>query len=513
MSRARRVALVVGGATLVGGLVVGAVAWAAVAHGDRILRAVGTHLGREVAVAHVGMGIGGGVGVDLQGLRIADDPAIGSPSPFVTADALELRLRVLPLLRGRVVVDRVALDTPVVNLVRLGDGRLNVDTLGRRERQGEPAESADERSGGTRPAFQVADMRLRRGTFRYEERATGRTLELSDVAVDARQPSLDAPVPVSLRARLAGDQLRLNDIESEGVVQLARARPSYRGTLRAGESAVGELPLDGVDAHIAASPPALDIESFTVALLGGTATGSGRLVSAGEKAGLAASLDAKNLELARLPARAGRPRPAGALALRGQVSGPPPGAPGFKGKLAGDGRFDVANGRIEGLALGNAILDGLQAFIGRGTADRLRQRYPDLFGTDDLPFQRLSGSGQLRGARVHSEDLTVAGASYEARGAGSLGLDGSLDVALRLLASPALTEDVLGDSRARAALTGADGRLTIPLRVRGNLRHPRVSPSPEFAATAARALIRGDLGEAASGMLERLLGGKTKRAR
>jgi hypothetical protein len=514
MSRVRRVLLVVGGAVLVGGTVVGAVAWAAVAHGDRILQAVGTRLGRDVDVAHVGMGIGGGVGVDLEGLRIADDPALGVPDPFLTADALELRLRVLPLLRGHVVVDRVALDTPVVNVIRLGDGRLNVDTLGRRGQRAEEAGPADESAGGGhRPAFQVADLRLRHGTFRYEERATGRTLELSDVAVDARQPRLDSPVPVSLRARLAGERLHLNDIESEGVLQLARERPSYRGSLRAGESAVGELPLDAVDARIAASPPALDVESFTVALLGGSATGKGRLVGAGEGAGLAATLDAKGLQLARLPARDDRPRPAGALALRGEVSGPPPGAPGFAGKLAGDGRFDVADGRVEGLAVGDAVLDALQPFIGRGSADRLRQRYPDLFASDDLPFERLSGSGRLRGARVHSNDLTVAGASYEARGEGSLGLDGTLDVVLRLLASSALTEDILGSSRARAALTGADGRLAIPLRVQGNLRRPRVTPSPEFAATAARALIGGGLGEVAGDVLERLLGGKTKRAR
>src|SRR5206468_1135418 len=83
--------------------------------------------------------------------------------------------------------------------------------------------------------------------------------------------------------------------------------------------------------------------------------------------------------------------------------------------------------------------DALQAFLKPGVADRLRERYPDLFASDDLRFTQLSGSGRLAGGRIRSDDLVLAAPSYEARGEGSLGLDGDLDATLQLVASPALT--------------------------------------------------------------------------
>jgi len=157
----------------------------------------------------------------------------------------------------------------------------------------------------------------------------------------------------------------------------------------------------------------------------------------------------------------------------------------------------------------------LAPLVGDQEAGRLRARYPDLFtGEDELRFTRLSGSGRLMGGRIRSDDLVLAAPSWDARGAGSLGLDGDLDAQLGLSASAALTDDVLGHSAARPFLVGGDGRLGIPLRVRGPLGAPRVSPDPRFAATVARALLGGsDAGEAAGGLLERLLGGRRRRER
>src|SRR5262249_44076480 len=105
-----------------------------------------------------------------------------------------------------------------------------------------------------------------------------------------------------------------------------------------------------------------------------------------------------------------------------------------------------------------------------------------------------------------SDDLVLAATSWEARGEGTLGLEGDLDAGIRLAASPALTEDILGQSKARPVLVDTSGRLSIPLRVRGPVRHPRVTPEPEFAATVARGLLGGGLGDVAGDVLQRFLG-------
>jgi uncharacterized protein involved in outer membrane biogenesis len=513
VSRLTRSALVVAGVALAGVAALAALGYVASRRSDRLLAAAGNALGRDIRAEHLGFTLRGGVGVALSGVAIADDPAVGAREPFLTARTLEMRLRVLPLLRRELVVDRIVIEEPEVNLVRDRSGRLNVDSLrkGTKEGSGDDAAATGGRQG--RQAFQLASLRLRHGTIRYRDAATGRTVALTDVAVDARQPQLDAPVPISIRASLVTEDLRLEDILSEGVLDLGADRPSYRGSLGA-SGALGVIAIERLTADVRATPPVVDLESARVETLGGAVSGTAHLSSADERAGLTARLDARDIDLARLPARADRPRPAGKLELHAALTGPPPGATGFKAGATGQGQFAVADGRIQGAGLGRAVLDVLQPFLKPGVADRLRQRYPDLLASDDLQFSRLSGSGRLGGGRIRSDDFVLAAPSYDAHGEGSFGLDGDVEATLRLAAGRALTDDILGQSHARAALVDARGQLTIPLRVRGPLNHPQVTPDPAFAATVARALLGGTgLGEAAGGVLERFLGGRRHKSR
>jgi len=506
VTRFRRVALVLAGVALVGVAALVALAYLATAHSDRMLAALSRALGRDVRASHIGFTLRGGVGVAVDGVEIADDPAAGAREPFLRAGTLAMRLRLLPLVRRELVVDGVLIEAPVVNLVRDRSGHLNVESF-RKERA--PAAPSDEGSGTRqRPAFQLVSVRLRHGTIRYRDEASGRTVELADLALDARQPQLDAPVPVSVRARLATEDLRLDGIVSEGVLDLAGERPEYRGTLQAGPGAVGTIPLERVTGKVRAAPPIVDLESGEVATLGGQITCTAHLdgEAAAGHPGLTAQLAVRNLDLAKLPAPPDRPRPAGSLTLDGNLAAPPPGAPGFKAGATGQGNFAVADGRVEGAGFGRPVLEALQLFLKPGVADRLSNRYPDLFATDDLRFTRLSGSGRLADGRIRSDDLVLAATSWEARGEGTLGLDGDVDAAVRLAASQGLTDDVLGQLRARATLVDTSGRLTIPLRVRGPVRRPKVTPDPEFAATAARALIGGGLGDVAGDMLQKLFG-------
>ncbi len=507
MSRGRRAALVAAGVVLAGAGTLAALAHVASAHADRLLAALSRGLGREVRVERLGITLRGGVGVALAGVTIADDPAAGTTEPLLAARDLELRLRLLPLLARRVVVDRIVIDEPVVNLVRDPAGHLNVESLGSPAAADGPRPAPHAASGAPPPAIQLALLRLRHGTIRYRAAAGGRPFELTEVALDAREPRFGGPMPIALRGHLASPDLRLDDVVSEGVIDPSGGTPAYEGSMRAGPGVVGELALARLAVTVRARPPVLAVESATVELLGGTLRARGRVASGGEAPALTAVVDGYDLDLARLPAPADRPHPTGTLALHAELAGPSPGDPGFRTALAGTGRFDVTDGRVTGLALGHVLRDVLAPLLGTDTAARLGARYPDLFGGDDLRFTRLSGSGRLHEGRVISDDLVLAGPSYEARGAGSLGLGGDLALSLRLAASPALTDDLLGHSKARSVLVDAQGQLTIPLRVHGSLHHPRVNPEPEFASTVARSLLAGTgLEEAAGNLLQRLLG-------
>jgi uncharacterized protein involved in outer membrane biogenesis len=526
VNRRRWVALGAAGAALLGAAALALFALLATSGSDRLLAALNRTLGRDVRAERVSLGLRHGLGVALSGVQIAEEPGSTASEPFLTARRFDLRLALLPLLRRRLVVDRILVEDPVVNLVRDRSGRLNVDSLGKHDPAAAAAPASErpaaEDRGAAResavrvrrpPAFQLASLHLRHGTIRYREGASERTIELSDLAVDARQPRFDSPVPVRLRARLVMPDLRLDHLASDGALDLTGPRPGYRGTVRAGPGTLGSVTVDRLAAEVRLAPTSLDLEGATIEVLGGTMRGEARLATEGPAAGLAADVDAHGLDLAHLPARKDRPRLAGALALKGTLRAPPPGASDFASGATGAGSFDVTEGRMAGVALGHAVLRVLGPLLGSGQAERLRTRYPDLFDPEQLRFARLSGSGHLAEGRIRSDDVLLASTSYEARGAGSLGLDGDVDLSLRLLASPALTEDLLGDSRARPVLVDSTGRLAVPLRVAGPLRRPRVTPDPSFAAATARRVLGGSAGKMAEDVLKRLLAPKRGRGR
>lgn len=67
--------------------------------------------------------------VELRGLEIAEDPQFGNES-FVRLETGTIRLKLWPLLQGRVELGAITLKKPVITLVQAPDGRLNIATLG-----------------------------------------------------------------------------------------------------------------------------------------------------------------------------------------------------------------------------------------------------------------------------------------------------------------------------------------------------------------------------------------------
>jgi len=82
--------------------------------------------GTDVRVKEMGISILSGV--TLKGIAIANPAPF--PGDFLTADAFVLRYRLLPLLAGRVEVERVALERPRLSLAMDARGGLNYEKLG-----------------------------------------------------------------------------------------------------------------------------------------------------------------------------------------------------------------------------------------------------------------------------------------------------------------------------------------------------------------------------------------------
>ena len=94
-----------------------------------VAQAAGHALGRSVRFSGLSISALPLPTVKLRGLQVAEDPAFGA-GPFVTVNEGHLRIRLWPLLQGRVELADLTLVGPRIHVVEDAAGRLNVATLG-----------------------------------------------------------------------------------------------------------------------------------------------------------------------------------------------------------------------------------------------------------------------------------------------------------------------------------------------------------------------------------------------
>jgi uncharacterized protein involved in outer membrane biogenesis len=475
---------------------------------EKLPHAIARSLGRRVQVDRVVTRLPSGV--RLEGVRVLDDPAFGSDDPFLVAPVLEVRLALMPLLRGRIVIDRVVLERPVVNLVRDAQGRLNASTLGARGRSRKRAGHDAAPGDATRDrGIALGALRVRDGTLRYREQGRGRPLELTDVDLDAPAPSLTGPTHLSVRARIVEGDLRIDALSSEGVLEQVEGEPEYRGTIEAGPGVLGPIHIAALVGRLHLRAPTLSLEPLRAEVLGSAVTGGVRLTSRPGGGGIEARLDGRGLDLSQLEVWQDGPHVLGTLALGARLSGPVGEAAAHE-TLVGEGRFEVSDGSLVGLPVSSTVRATLEPIVSSGRLDRVAAQHPDLLEGDVVHFSRLEGTARLDRGRVRSDDLALEGEGFAAAGTGSIGMDGDLDVSLDLTASPELTQALFGRSAAGRSLADNAGQLAIPLHVQGNAMNPKVIADPDFSTRVVRTLVVGTEWE---DIVDRLLGSKRSRGR
>lgn len=86
-------------------------------------------LGRPVKFKSMSVAVLPLPAVELHGVEIADDPQFGT-EPFLQLDTGVIRLRLRPLLTGRVELGAISLKKPRITVIAAPDGRMNIATLG-----------------------------------------------------------------------------------------------------------------------------------------------------------------------------------------------------------------------------------------------------------------------------------------------------------------------------------------------------------------------------------------------
>ena len=183
----------------------------------QVAQAVSHALGRPVRFASLSVSALPVPTVRLKDLRVAEDPAFGT-GPFVTVGEGRIRVRLWPLLSGRVELADLTLMGPRIALVKDAAGRLNIASLG------VPAHAPPgvARSGGGRSssatsagAVLLSSLRIVDGSVQYQTLGEPRPmLSLRQINVTVTQSAPAEPLRLSGEAIAEPGSVRLRTTDA-----------------------------------------------------------------------------------------------------------------------------------------------------------------------------------------------------------------------------------------------------------------------------------------------------------
>ena len=163
-----------------------------------ILPRISVAMNRQVSLGDVSVSIFSGI--RLHDLVIQDKEG---NQPFVKAGALRLEYRFWPLLRKRIEIKEIRLESPLMRIVRHADGSFNFSDLTARKEQPAPVDKEK-----TPIDLAVSQVTLTDGAVIFDDRqglgGKPYVTQINAMQMTAGNISLDGEFPVSLQANLPG---------------------------------------------------------------------------------------------------------------------------------------------------------------------------------------------------------------------------------------------------------------------------------------------------------------------
>ena len=380
-------------------------------------------------------------GVTLQGI------AVRNPAPFrgdlLTADAFLLRYRLLPLLTGRVEVERLALEKPTLWLAMDAQGGFNYEKLG-----GSAAKGA---AGKPASASGTPSVPLR--------------IVMKSLGVEHGSIVMNDHT----KARL----LAVEDIDFRSAFEVEAGAAQGKGDVAIGKANVADvLFVSGVKAPLAMSKERVTLAPIRGELAGGTVSGD---LKVDLKGGFAYTTELV-VKGARIKTMLEQARSAAV------VSGTLSGKAHFEGKgglatMRGQGSADVAECRAENsrvLALLSTVL-----------------QVPELANPD---FEACRVEFSQTGSRFATPVLQLTGDAIRLSGRGSVNLDTSgLDYEMTLALAPKLFAKITRPELRAGFKQASDGFATIDFRLFGTTLEPKTDLLSRVGKAAATGIAKEQL--------------------
>ena len=491
-------------------------------------------LNRKVQLQDIRLTMWPRIGARMAGFAVLDDPAFGSSS-FTSLTSLDVGVKLMPLLSGKVEVEDITLRDPVITVIKNKNGVLNVSTIGRTgvELPKTPSRAPIPSTEG--PLKILALLAVDRvsivgGKLMYRDLSAAEPIEyvLQDLqfvlkSVQLGQsPSLHLTtlvqpfnLPVTLDGTF-GPLKETTDIDAINL-QLALGKTVFTITgSTAGHDAKVNInspvinttanfpialplkkPVELKSVEIAASVKGQDayLSNLSFQLFDGQVKGQGRLTSGSDSPPFIGKATIQGLQLgpaldALAATQVSISGTAGAdLTLQGRGFS----MPDLTKTLEGTSHVAIKDGKIEGV---NLLQEAISILKVAGIS--LDDAKATVFSTFETDLAIKEGIINVKRLLIDSHD-------FQATGEGTVGFDQTLNLNVTLNLSQALSQKLTGLSPvARFAL--AEGRLNVPLLITGTVQ----APSYGLDSKALTGKVKEQVKEKVKEVIGDLLKGSTK---
>ena len=490
-------------------------------------------LNRKVQLQDIRLTIWPRIGARVAGFAVQDDPAFGS-SPFTSLTSLDVGVKLMPLLSGKVEVEDITLRDPVIMLIKNKSGVLNASTIGRTgvELPNTPSRAPIPSTEGPLKILAllaVDRVSLVGGQLTYRDLSAAKPTEyivqnmellLQSVRL-GQTPSLHFSAlvqPFNLPVTLDGTFGPLKETTDIDAINLQLALGKTHFTITgntAGHDATVTINSPVINtAHVPIALPLnkpvelknleitaavkgqnAHLSNLSFQLFDGQVKAQGGLTSGSDSPPFTGKVTIQGLQLgpaldALAATQVSISGTAGAdLALQGR---------GFSMQdltktLEGTSHVAVKDGKIEGV---NLLQEAISALKVAGIS--LNDAKVTAFSTIETDLAIKEGIINVQRLLMDSHD-------FQATGAGTVGFDQTLNLKVTLNLSQALSQTIAGSSpSARLALT--EGRLNVPLLITGTMQ----APSYGLDSKALTGKIQEQVKEKVKEAIGDLLKGSTK---
>jgi AsmA protein len=160
---------------------------------DIAVKELGRSLNREVSIDDIKLTVLTGIGVELKNIKVKNHPAF-SKDNLLALDGIRFRIKLLPLIKGRIEFNKVIINKPTLLLEKNKKGDWNFSDLSGQDKSEKPApkilKKDDKSSFDLLSILLISDLELKNGSVKTN------IIKIKDMNIKVKDISIGNPIKI-----------------------------------------------------------------------------------------------------------------------------------------------------------------------------------------------------------------------------------------------------------------------------------------------------------------------------